>query len=234
MGLPKIYEPKAGSVPYITSMVGLPNLEELTFNHFPHGLLDLREGFKKLGYREQERKITYALKHSETLNSIKNSLKSEHKNYYKWVEGQLNLYLFEYTSNWGMSPGRPLFILLSIMFLFSFVYMFSLIGINNNDGIWKVWIKDRVRSDLGEAESKNPLIFREHSKFGAMVSTSACCPLSTLAGENSMLVIGLARIATTGIHIKGIRLGQFGIRYTVIDQRIPAGLGCFNLFWKAV
>ena len=142
MRLPN-YEPKPGSVPDIPSMAGLPNLEQLTFKDYPHGLVDLREGFKRLGYKEQERKITYALKHTATKAELAS------KDLYKRIEGLLSLYLFEYTSKWGMSPGRPLFILLCFMFLFSFIYMSAIIGLTSKDGIWKVWIPERVRKDLG-------------------------------------------------------------------------------------
>ena len=146
--LPDSYEPKVGSVPYIASVIRLPNLDKLTYENYPHGLVELREGFKKYGYREQERKLTYALKHTTT----RASLNSE--NIFRIIEGIFNLCLFEYTSKWGMSPGRPLIILLILIVLFSCFYIFSLFKTNKQDGIWKVWIEGRVRSDIGEAEPK--------------------------------------------------------------------------------
>ena len=146
-----IYEPKAGSAPYIPSMIRIPNLEKLSFIDRPHGLMALREGFKKLGYKEKERQVTFASLHTSTKTLLSSN------DVIKKTEGLLRYYFFEYTSNWGMSPGRPIFILFGLMGLLSFVYMFFLIGINVKDGIWKVWIKDRVRSDLGEAEPKEPL-----------------------------------------------------------------------------
>jgi hypothetical protein len=57
---------------------------------------------------------------------------------------------FEWTCKWGLSPGRPLLILLLLIGLFSMVYMFSIVGFNKVDGIWRVWIPERVRQDLGK------------------------------------------------------------------------------------
>jgi len=36
--------------------------------------------------------------------------------------------------------------------------MFALVGLGDEDGIWKVWIPERVRSELGESEPKKLLI----------------------------------------------------------------------------
>jgi uncharacterized protein YjbI with pentapeptide repeats len=85
---PMHYEPMAGSPPYIPSIANLPELEMLTFKKGPHGLVDLREGFKKYGYREQERQITFALKHR--LNQL--SLESE--NIYEKTEANLCHWFF--------------------------------------------------------------------------------------------------------------------------------------------
>jgi hypothetical protein len=117
-------------------------LKDLTFYDKVHGLVDLREGFKKFGYREQERKINYAIKHTQNLQILGRSN-------FNLIEGYLNLILFEWTCEWGVRPGRPIFILIILILPFSLIYMLSLISENKKDGIWKHWIKERSRKDIG-------------------------------------------------------------------------------------
>jgi hypothetical protein len=47
-----------------------------------------------------------------------------------------------------MSPEKPLFILAGFIVFFMFFYMAALIIPNKKDGIWKIWIPDRLRDDL--------------------------------------------------------------------------------------
>lgn len=145
------YEPKAGSMPYIPSIARATWLQDLTHNKRVHGLVDLREGFKRLGYREQERKITYAILHSQAWQLIGNNKESPARSsILSWdsIKGYIFLLLFEYTCKWGMSPFRPLLWLLGLILPFSFFYMMSLKLPNRKDGIWKIWVPERARKDL--------------------------------------------------------------------------------------
>lgn len=127
--------------------------------------MDLREGFKKLGYREQERKITHAIRHTQTLQLLDKSKKDQEKkknveeepkknntSIFNLIEGYTNLILFEWTCEWGMSSGRPFLILIVFIFPFLLIYMLSILLKNKKDGIWKHWIKERSRTDLGMDE----------------------------------------------------------------------------------
>ena len=146
-----IFELKPKSSPYIPSVVSAIGLSELTFIESTHSLVELRKALKEAGLRKLERKITYAIKHKLNQNLIKSD------DFSNRLEGKLLLYLFEKTCKWGMSPKKPLLILIYLMFGLSFVYMFGIIGLNKNDGVWKVWIEDRVRKDLGKSEPKQLL-----------------------------------------------------------------------------
>lgn len=75
-------------------------------------------------------------------------------NVWKQAWGFTQIVLFEWTSDWGMSPGKPFSVLIGLIGVFALPYMFSLIGLNvdKKDGIWKVWTKDRLRQDLGNSE----------------------------------------------------------------------------------
>lgn len=162
--LPFFYEPKAGSPPYIPSIANLPSLSMLTYKKSPHGLVDLREGFKKMGYRKQEREITYAIKHTQMcqlLNDPKilNCLKKEDIDYKNfkgkidrqkfntiWIrlEGLFHLIFFELTCEYGMSPGRPLKILIFLIPFFSFLYIFGLKTRKKKTGIWIIFLEKSV------------------------------------------------------------------------------------------
>ena len=64
-----LYEPKLGALPEVLGLRTAENLETMRFDKSPHALEDLRREFKKVGFKEQERQITYAIKHSEQLNA---------------------------------------------------------------------------------------------------------------------------------------------------------------------
>jgi len=166
-GFPLNYEPKAGSPPYIPSIANLPNLSKLTFKESPHGLLDLREGFKRLGYREQERMITYAIKYTQRRKLWNNSKKNrkdtesseKEKNSQKSIsiwskfEGLFYLIFFEITCQYGMKPGRPLIILICLIPFFSFFYIFALKTRRRKTGLWLFLLKERVLKATKEERS---------------------------------------------------------------------------------
>ena len=139
-GFPLFYEPKAGRPPYIPSIAEFPDLKKLTFEKSPHGLVDLREGFKKLGYRKQEREITYALKYTQRRklwNDKESSISDK-------LESLFYFLFFELTCQYGMKPGRPLLILMGLIPFFSFFYLFALGTKRQKAGIWLVFPKGRV------------------------------------------------------------------------------------------
>ena len=142
------YEPKAGTHPNIPSMVNISSLEMLTYDLYPYGLITLRENFKQYGYEKHARKITYALEHTATINLIDSD---------KWtnkIKGYSRLFLFEYTCNWGMSPGKPMLILVFLICVFSFPYMLALLGLSEKHGIWYIGKKDISMSYNGEIIKK--------------------------------------------------------------------------------
>jgi hypothetical protein len=143
----KNYEPKAGATPYIPSIAEALWLKDLSYENKVHGLVDLREGFKRLGYRKQERQITYAIKHTGFIKA-----RSEGDLPTK-IEAYLGWFFFELTCQWGMAPERPLFILIGFIFLFTFIYGYAISAVryskDSKDGVYKVWLPDRIRDDLG-------------------------------------------------------------------------------------
>jgi hypothetical protein len=150
-----IFEPKVDRYPDYSSIIVAKNLDKMIFTRYPYALTYLRNLFKSYGHRDLERKLTYALKVSERINAgcirglhddgicTKRTLTGR-------VEAFANYVLFEKTCNYGMIPGRPLLIMLLLIFVFAVPYMLAVTGgTNRNSGIWKVWPNDRIYKERG-------------------------------------------------------------------------------------
>ena len=138
-----------GGIPDVYSMSFAKNLAGLRYRVSPNSLFEIRNEFKKLGLREQERSITYAIKQSEFENPL-----ADTGAYSKKIQVWFGWFFFKLTSEWGMAPERSLYILFLFIFVFTLPYYVSLRGAFlsvklKNDGIWKVWIPGRMRMDLG-------------------------------------------------------------------------------------
>jgi hypothetical protein len=139
-----IYEPEAGTLPLMPSFTTTKGLPSLTFRTSPQGLHELREALKKAGMRKQEREVTYAIEHTKRIHLSKGALGDK-------VESVFKLVLFELTCKYGMSPGRALRILGMLIPFFAVPYIIAL-RMKGQDGIWKVWSEERMRTDLGTEE----------------------------------------------------------------------------------
>jgi hypothetical protein len=153
------YEPAIGKQPDVVAISDALGLETLTYKK-PHSLVSLRKSFKESGYREQERQITYALKHPETYpmmgypkipESVAASLVEREPvkgDLLSSLDAGLKYILFELTTDWGLRPWRALVILLTLIPIFAIPYAFRLL-IPGCDGIWRIWSDGRARKDLG-------------------------------------------------------------------------------------
>ncbi len=149
------YETKPNNLPDITSIALAMNLASIKYTRLPHALVELREAFKKYGLRKQEREITYAIKHSGFENALENG------NFITKAEVILGNIFFEQTCKWGMASERPLFIMLGLIAFFTLPYAQAIsqniCGKKKTDGLWKVWMPERVRDDLGKTKPKELL-----------------------------------------------------------------------------
>jgi hypothetical protein len=125
-------------VPPVENIASAKNLAEITYAYDPHVLIELREAFKKAGFKEEERQVTYAHRKHESASA-------------GWAQHWFNFILFDLTSQYGMSPGRPLQILLCLIPAFACVYLVALRR-SEGGGIWIVWSKDRLPKDDGQDE----------------------------------------------------------------------------------
>lgn len=117
-----IFEPK--SFPNPADIASATNLEVLTFTDGPNGLAQLRKQFEDGGFRDQERQIIYALNRKDTSSK-------------GMIEKGFKKIAFDWTCQYGMSPGRALETWLGLCILLWPVYVVS-IHLPGHSGIYKV------------------------------------------------------------------------------------------------
>ena len=131
-----IFEPK--SIPEIRSIAAAKNLDLLTYDKNPNALAQLRKEFEDGGFRSQERKITYAIKRKEAELSrpgctsrmlpdggTRSMVWSSDSNLANCGSFVLDRVFFDWTCQYGMSPGRPLSIGVLVWALCSILYFLS-------------------------------------------------------------------------------------------------------------
>ena len=113
------FEPK--TLPLVRPIASAKNLETLRYSRNPDALTQLRGEFKNAGFREQERKITYALKRRET-ELLYESCAISLSSVLPCIYGGLNTVLFDWTVHYGMNPGRMFVAVGFILILFAVLY----------------------------------------------------------------------------------------------------------------
>ena len=103
--------------------------------------MELREIFKKAGMRDEERQVTYALNHNRRVNKWE---EIQGKVKISWLENKFQQVMFEWTCDWGMSPGRPLELMVLGIFVFTLPYLLALRSRDPETGIWAILPPDRV------------------------------------------------------------------------------------------
>lgn len=136
-----VFEPLPGFTPSINELTTANYLSTLTYESSPHGLVELREAFKKAGLRQQEREITYAIERNR--NSTRHGF-----------DYWFNRILFDIPCQYGMNPSRPLVILGLSIFTFAVPYSIALFT-RGRGGIWAVWSPDRV--EKSGADQSDPV-----------------------------------------------------------------------------
>ena len=131
-----VFELQPGSLPAIQNVALAINLSKMTFYRTPHAMVELREEFKKKGLRKQEREVTFAIRHAERIKLWERGVAGK-------IESAFQYILFEVTSDYGMSPWRPLLIVVILIPLFSVSYMIALKA-QGRSRIWAVLPEERV------------------------------------------------------------------------------------------
>lgn len=136
------FEPKPGA-PKIMQAAMAIGLASLRYEESAAGLLELREGFKKSGAWEQERAITYAIRH----NGMRKLW--DKGNIFEKIESFCGWIFFELPCQYGLSRGRPLMLLVACIILFAFPYSIALRSRTGATGIWVVPLPDRLPAQEG-------------------------------------------------------------------------------------
>jgi uncharacterized protein YjbI with pentapeptide repeats len=139
-----IYECEPGTLPNIASIAQANGLSQMKYDKLPNSLVELRNEFKKYGLHTQKNEITYALKRIEYEKTI--ITKGDYTKKAMVIFGKIFL---ERLCKWGMEPEKPLVILFASIGLFVIPYTVSILIRDKNNGIWKVWLPERVYKDLG-------------------------------------------------------------------------------------
>jgi hypothetical protein len=178
------FEPKTN--PEIREIAAAENLELLTYLNNPDALVQLRNQFKNGGFREQERKITYALKRREAELLWRNC--RDENELWDCVAYIFNRVGFDVSCQYGMNPWRPIRITLALWLLCSMVYV-VFIHYSGESGLYgiagKFWEltarttpqPERIRPRPIQASARISyvlsLIWRESSVLGTGMFISA-------------------------------------------------------------
>jgi uncharacterized protein YjbI with pentapeptide repeats len=155
-----VFEP--ASVPdkgYLSAIEGLTSVRFTVGNHA--GLVLLRNALRDAGLRELEREATFALEHGKLLHQLEDG-----DEFGSRLESYFKLIFFELPVEWGLRPGRALWLLLYLIPLFAIPYILAL-SFAGKDGIWQDWEEKRARKDLGQDEPKRLTVgWRKAIGFG--------------------------------------------------------------------
>jgi Pentapeptide repeats (8 copies) len=146
------FDIRPDAVPDALDIYAAHNLSLLRFSNEPAGLVRLRAEFKDMGMRTQEAQLTCAIRRSDL------SRKANGRYVYSWPERAINTVFFDWTCQYGMSPGRPLLLMLGFGGYFTILYAiaqyFPRLG-----GIWIVWDEPRLDKTQGSDQPQRMLGF---------------------------------------------------------------------------
>ncbi len=151
-----VFEPRPGTVPDVSHLAKIKGFASLQYEESSHGLVELRETYKKAGLREPERQLTYALNHSRREKLWKEG------GFLGKLESLFNLVCFEWPCQYGMNSGRPLELLGLGLFLFTPFYLLALRSRHRETGIWLVLPPDRI---IGGDSKVRPFRLTGHTPF---------------------------------------------------------------------
>ncbi len=128
-------------------------LESVKFSWSPVGLVKLRNQFRDLGLRTQERQLTCAIRRSELRRTrwVFSGLLHPPGSVplHGRVEQWMNYVFFDLTCQYGTSAECPLIIVGFLFILFSVIYVFAQMFPGQSGGIWVVWEENRIAKTEG-------------------------------------------------------------------------------------
>lgn len=131
------------------NVAGIKGLATVTFPHGAEtGLVQLRDLLQKAGLRNLEREATFAIENGKTGHAIKGDNPGD------VAEGYFRLMAFDWTTGYGLYPGRALRVIAVVWLLLILVYFWPIRLIPHRTsvaGIYQVWPSDRVETSGSNA-----------------------------------------------------------------------------------
>src|SRR5262249_59589989 len=140
-----MFEPQYQSLGSVVGVESPRRMELLRYENSPAALVALRERLAKAGFRDQERRVTFAKLRSQQLIEWKEG------SLWQRIEAGFSYLAFDLTCRYGLDYGRPFTILGTLIPAFAIVYAFALRS-RGRGAIWRVWLPDRIQKDEGQAE----------------------------------------------------------------------------------
>ena len=146
-----VFDYQIGKTPEIPALaLVLAENENLDQLEFPPGdkhkysvpaITELRDAFKKQGFRKIERQMTFLLKQASEEDKDTHPLE-------RWLSHAL----FNWTCRYGNAPHRCLMFLLVLTVVMSIPYLYALRRTDGDAGLWAVWASERTLKHQGGAE----------------------------------------------------------------------------------
>jgi Pentapeptide repeats (8 copies) len=129
---------------------GIMGLETVVFPRGQEsGLMQLRDLLQKAGLRELEREATFAIEYGRTRHAIA----GWRQNFGAAAEGIFRMMAFDWTTGYGLYPGRALKIIFVVWLLLILVYFWPIRLTSERSlgaGIYQVWPSDRIETNGGK------------------------------------------------------------------------------------
>lgn len=152
------YEPRGGPPARIANLIGL---ETVIFRD-GSGVAQLRQLARETGQRDVERAATYAIEHHRTRELGGDELGDwlGYLPYLPLIEGLFRRIAFEWTTGYGLYPGRALQLILWIMALLVPLYAWvasRLRPVRSTAGIYRILPAERIEVIDGQPSAINPV-----------------------------------------------------------------------------
>jgi len=152
------YEPRGGPPARVSQLIGL---ESVRFRD-GSGVAQLRQVARESGQRDVERAATFAIEHERTRKLGGDYLDEwlGHRPYLPMLEGLFRRVAFEWTTGYGLYPGRALQIILMILALLIPLYAWVASRARptrSKTGIYRILPADRIEVADGKASASNPV-----------------------------------------------------------------------------
>jgi uncharacterized protein YjbI with pentapeptide repeats len=124
------------SLPELRGIAAATNLESLRYEENPDRLVDLARRFKEEGFREQEEKVVYARRRTQTGLFLR-GCRVFSGDLSACAQYGFNRVLVDFTCRYGMSPLRPLKLVIWLWSMCSFVY-FLVVHLKGESALYRL------------------------------------------------------------------------------------------------